>query len=284
MTQSKNKTRKFFGFMLFLLAAFFFCLQMGYLLFHSRFQVEYIHNGLFYIINILIAVSLALAVLLLFTLPKKTKVISAVGISVFLLANIALLITEGSKVKHIVSISPDSHVLLIKENEKTGQAVYYRIYFSFLARAKETLPQEIAGNYKVKWLENDIAAITYKDADNRIQQFIGTYGDRGDGGSYYNIGPSIQGNWKGEKIKVISKPDGIMVIQNNEVQTFDWEHTKQFGTLAIVLMEDGQAAWTISLKESFNADQNVPRSKSEQISLYKATTDENEPVTLQYSM
>src|SRR5699024_6724787 len=85
----------------------------------------------------------------------------------------------NQKIKNITSVSPDlKHVLSIKENIETGNAIYYISYYGILARPKEKLPYETIGDFKVEWLAHDVAAVTYKTVDNTIQQYIGTYGDR----------------------------------------------------------------------------------------------------------
>lgn len=66
---------------------------------------------------------------------------------------------------------------------------------------------------KVEWLANDVAAVTYKTADHKTQQFIGTYGDRGSGRSYYYVGAEIHGKWEGGNAEVISDQEGITVTQ-----------------------------------------------------------------------
>lgn len=198
MKQNENKRTKMMGWTLLLVALGFFCLQMGYFFVHARFQVEYIDNRIFYVINILCVISLASAMLLLLSITKRWKMIGACMTAVFIVLNGVLLVVNNNEVKNIVSISPDfKHVLSIKENTKSGEAVYYRSYYNILARPKERLPYDTGGEFNVEWLAKDVAAVTYKTADNSIQQFIGTYGDRGSGSSYYYVGPEIHGNWVG---------------------------------------------------------------------------------------
>ncbi|MDR9794096.1 hypothetical protein GBG21_03225 [Aeribacillus pallidus] len=71
-----------------------------------------------------------------------------------------------------------------------------RSYYGILARPKERLPYKTDGEFKVEWLANDIAVVTYKTVDHTIQQFIGTYGDRGYGRFYYYAGAEIHGRWR----------------------------------------------------------------------------------------
>lgn len=281
MKQKNDNVNKIIGWILFLCAIVFFSLQMGYLFVHERYQIEYVDNRLFYIINILGLLCLFLANLLLYKLTKKLKFI-CIGIAgIFIIVQIGLLVDSNEKINNITSISPNlTHVFSIKKNVTTMDAVYYRSYYGILARPKEILPDEINGEYKVEWLANDIAAFTYQSAENTIQQFIGTYGDRKDGLSYYYVGAEIQGIWQGENVEVISSQEGISVTENNKMEMFPWDNIEQFGTLAVVLKNDNEASWTIALKENFEVHSDASTPTVGNISLYKATMNKNKPVIL----
>ena len=283
MKQNKDNWTKGLGWFLFVFSIGFFCLQMGYLFVHARFQVEYIDNRLFYMINILCVICLGLAILLLLTLTNKLKtIISGIGV-LFIIVNGVLLVERNQEIRNITSISPDfKQIFSIKQNVASGEAVYYRSYYGILARPKETLPNEIIGEYQVEWLANDIAAFTYQAADNAIQQFIGTYGDRKNGTSYYYVGAEIHGFWQGDNIEVVSSQDGISVTENNQTELFEWDNIHQFGTLAVVLRKDNEAVWTISLDENFKVHSDASKPTVGNISLYKASMEENAPYTLDY--
>ncbi|MGE8205896.1 hypothetical protein ACQKP0_15180 [Heyndrickxia sp. NPDC080065] len=283
MKQNNVEMKKIWGWALFLFTIVFFSVQMGFLFLHSRYNVEYSDNRIFYMINIFIVICLSIAVLLLVTLTKMWKWFGACIIVIFTIVNIVLLFKSNHQIKNIVRISPDfKHVLSIKENTKTGEAIYYRTYYGILARPKESLPYKTVGAFKVKWLAKDISAVTYKASDHSIHQYIGTYGDRGGRHSYYYVGAELHGQWRSENAEVISNTEGITVVNNGEVEKFDWENIVQFGTLAVVLMKNNQAVWTISLNENFEVHSAASMPPSGEISLYKATMENNEPITLHY--
>ena len=284
MKQNKSKRNRIIGWTLLCLAIGFCCLQMCYLFISAKYQVEYIDNRLFYIINILCIVFLTLAILLLITLTKKLKIIGASIVVVFIVVHISMLVSSNQTVKNITSISPNwMHILSIKENIEKGEIVYYRNYYSILALPKERLPFESRGEFQVEWLANDIAAVTYEAKDNTIQQFIATYGDRGSGSSYYYVGAEIHGHWQGENIKVISDTEGISVIQNDKTELFEWDNIQQFGTLAVILKKNNEAVWTISLNEDFEVHSDASDSTVGNISIYEATMEKNKQITLRYS-
>jgi len=274
--------RKICGWILFLLSIGFFCLQMGYLLVHSRFQVEYSDNRIFYVVNILCVLFAGLAIHFLVSIAKKAKMLGGGMLLLFIFINVGLLFYSNQQIKNIVSLSPNlKHILSIKETTETGEAIVYRTYFGILARPKERLPYPITKEYKVDWLAKDVAAFTYKAKDDSIHQYIGTYGDRG-GGGYYYVGPSIYGNWKGNNTEVISNQEGISVFSNGKMEKFDWEHIVQFGTLAVVLTANDQAVWTIFLNGNFEIHSAATVPPTGEISLYKATMEKIEPIKLYY--
>lgn len=284
MKQSSTTLNRITGWTLFIMAMGLFSLQLGFLVLQTKYNVEYIDNRLFYGINIGIAICLSATIGLLIKQTNKGRLIGSSIIFIFILINIFFLYGSHKQVNNIVRISPDyKHVLSIKENRKTGEAFYNKTSYGVFARPKESLPYRTTGNFKVDWLAKDVAAVTYKATDNTIHQYIGTYGDRGGGSSYYYVGPSIQGQWKGKDAKVISDTRGITVIYNGAVDVFNWNQVVQFGTLAVVLTRDNQAVWTISLNENFevHSDSSIPQSG--EISLYKATMKNNKPITLQYT-
>ena len=277
---NSKRIRTIAGWGLFLFAAGFFVLQMGYLYLHANFQVEYTDNRLFYVINMVIAISHEGAVFFLFCIGKRWKSAGSAFIIVFIILNGIVLVLHQNQIKNITSISPDfKHVLSIKENTETNEAVYYRTKFWIFARPKDYLQYETDRTFKVKWLENDVAAVTYGVQGGRIHQYVGTYGDRGSGMSYYYVAPSIQGIWQGDNKKVISDAEGISVEYDGVTEHFNWENIIQYGTLAVVLVENDEAKWTISLNQNFRVN-SVPLAG--EITLYEATMEENDPVVMYY--
>lgn len=282
MKQTKH-IQQTLGWILFLLAIGFFGMQLAYFYGYERFQVEYIDDRLFYMINIMFIVSLFFANLLLFKRRKKYQLIGAGLVVLFIVVHVMLLMGGQNKINNITSISPNfKHVLSIKENVESGEATYYRSYYGILGRPKEPLPTEISGDMQVEWLADDVAAVTYQAPDQKLQQFIATYGDRGGGTSYYYVGAEIHGRWQGDHVEVISDEEGITVKENNQVEQYPWDNIEQFGTLAVVLMDNNEAAWTISLNENFEVHSGAPQPTVGNISLYKATMDENDPIILDY--
>ncbi|MGG4168922.1 hypothetical protein ABEW00_15885 [Rossellomorea vietnamensis] len=276
--------KKIIGRILFILSIALFIFQMGYLFLHASYELEYIDNRLFYAFNILIVVGMFVSIFLLFPIRKPWKIISPVTASILILLQGGLIVNHSQQIKQIVSFSPDmKNQFVLKEDRKTGEAVYYRTYYRFFARPKEVLPYETQGKFKLKWLENDIAALTYRASDNSIHQYIGTYGARDSGISYTYVGPTIQGQWKGNDVRIDSTPKGISIDYHGKSgPNYDWDNVVQFGTIAIVLMRDGEAEWTIGLNENFQSHSNDPKPPSGEITLYRASMDRVESVRLKF--
>ncbi|TYS90091.1 hypothetical protein [Rossellomorea aquimaris] len=278
-----KSTKKITGRVLFILSITLFIFQMGYLFLHATYKVEYIDNRLFYLFNILIIIGMAASIFILFTLPKTWKVLSSVVVAILILLQGGLIIHHGQQTTQVVSFSPGmKNQFVLKEDIGTGKAAYYRTYYRILARPKEVLPYQTKGEFKVKWLEKDIAVLTYPAADNSIHQYIGTYGARDSGISYSYVGPTIQGQWKGDGARIDSTTEGISIDHDGKIEKYNWDNVVQFGTIAIVLVHDGEAEWTIGLNENFQSHSNDPNPPAGEITLYQASLESVEPVRLTF--
>ena len=176
MKQNRNRVLTILGWVLFLLAIGLFIIQMGYLLLQDKFQMEYIDNRLFYMINLSIVTCLYGAVSILFNFTKRFKAITTGFTGVFIIMTLFLLVQSNKEVKNIISISPDAKNVFAIKNTLGAEDIYYRAYYGILARPKAILPYPITGDYHVEWLANDVAAFTYQSNDNKVQTFVGTYG------------------------------------------------------------------------------------------------------------
>jgi len=272
-----NSSKRLIGWISFVIAIIFFCLQMIYFYLHAKFLVEYSDNRIFYVLNIAIAILLGLSMMVLFTIKKIWKFISLTILLLFILINTTLLFKHP--VLQIVSASPDfKNIFVVKEIG--GEAKYYRTYYGIFARQKEVLPYQLKGEYKIDWLTNDVAAMTYKALDESIHQYIGTYGDRGSGNSYYYVGSALHGEWSGSNSLISTHTEGITVEHAGSKETFNWDKIVQFGTLAVVLVDGHEAKWTIALNDDFKIDSNSGIGVAGTISLSQASMEDKEILIL----
>lgn len=271
MKQNKKKLLLVLGWILILIALGLLSIQLIYLILHRKFQIEYIDNRLFYIINIFVFICIFISLRVLNVFKEKLKALSAILFTLLVVFNIVLSIQDNRNIKNIVSISPDfKHVFSVKNNQKNNEAIYYRDYYKILARPKEIIELEISDNNDIKWLANDIAVLTSYDGE-QPNIFIGTYGDRNDAVSYYDVAAEIQGIWENEDVRVKSSPDGVQITENNRSIDFQWKDIEQYGTLAIVLRKDHEDSWVIALNKDFKVQSDASKDLVGSISLYNAS-------------
>ena len=243
--------------------AFTFLLQIGYLFVLKPRSYEYISDILFYIINEIIIITLGLIFLTLVNIKKNfiKNIITYVFLVILTIINITFMINNGFENKWIVEFSKDfSSELVLKKNNQTGEITYYKNTKVLFAKDKEVFSNEVEGPIKTQWLTNDICSITYKDKEGTLNEFVATYGDRGNGISYYYVTNAIVGEWQvfsqyGEETKVIVDSKGITIKKDGKEELFSYEDCKQYGTTAIVLYKNNIPCYVIALNEDCKLDE-----------------------------
>ena len=240
-----------------------FLLQIGYLIFLKPRSYVYVSDLLFYMINEIIILTCSL---IFFTLVKiKKNFIKNIVISILLVIlsviNIAFMINNGFENKWIVEFSKDfSSQLVLKKNKKTGEITYYKNTKVLFAKDEEIFSNEVEGAIKTQWLTNDICSITYKNKDGNLEEFVATYGDRGNGISYYYVTNTIVGNWQnfsqyGDDVKITVDSKGITIKKDEKEELFKFEDCKQYGTIAVVLYKNDVPCYVIALNENCELDE-----------------------------
>ena len=243
--------------------AFTFLLQIGYLFVLKPRSYEYISDILFYIINEIIIITLGLIFLTLVNIKKNfiKNIITYVFLIILTIINITFMINNGFENKWIVEFSKDfSSELVLKKNNQTGEITYYKNTKVLFAKDKEVFSNEVEGPIKTQWLTNDICSITYKDKEGTLNEFVATYGDRGNGISYYYVTNAIVGEWQvfsqyGEETKVIVDSKGITIKKDGKEELFSYKDCKQYGTTAIVLYKNNIPCYVIALNEDCKLDE-----------------------------
>ena len=245
------------------LFAFTFLLQMGYVFLLKPRSYEYISDILFYIVNEIIIITLGLIFLTLVNIKKNfiKNIITYVFLLVFTIINMAFMINNGFENKWIVEFSKDfSNELVLKRNNKTGEITYYKNTKILFAKDKEIFTNEVESPIKTQWLTNDICSITYKNKDGNLEEFVATYGDRGNGISYYYVANTIIGSWQsfsqyGKETKVTVDSKGITIKKDEKEELFSYENCKQYGTIAIVLYKNDVPCYVIALNKDCKLDE-----------------------------
>ena len=237
-------------------------LQISYLLLLKPYYYQYASDILFYIINEIIIVTLGLIFLILVNIKKNfvKNVVICVLLIILTIINVAFMINNGFENKWIIEFSKDfSSELVLKRNKKTGEITYYKNTKGLFVKDEEILSNEVE-EIKTQWLTNDICSITYKDKKGNLQEFVATYGDRGNGRSYYYVINSIMGEWQefsqyGDENKVIVDSKGITIVKDGKEELFSYEESKQYGTIAVVLYKNNNPCYVIALNEDCKLDE-----------------------------
>ena len=260
--QKIKKVKKTIGIISVIILIFSLLVQGAYIFVLKKHDFEYVIDILEYIINELTIVSATISIVLLIKNKRIKDIITCILCVVFSIINIAFMFNNGFKNKCIVSFSSDfSNELVLKVNKDTGAIRLYRNPKLFLfAKEKEQFEYELDGEIKRQWLETDICVITYKDKDGNLREFVVTYGDRGNGISYYYVTTALIGNWKvftqyGNATQMTVDSKGITIKKNEKSELFEYEDCKQYGTIALVLYKNNVPKYVIGLDKNCKIDE-----------------------------
>lgn len=255
-----QKVKKRIGVISIIIFVFALILQIVYLIIFKRHNYEYVIDALEYIINQIMILSATSSIILLLK-KKKINIIIYFMAVIFTIANIAFLCNNGLKNKSVVSFSKDfSNELILKINNDTGSIKLYRNAKLFIfAKENEQFDYELKGRIKKQWIENDICGITYKDKNNKLREFVVTYGDRGDGVSYYYVLNALLGNWQvfttnGKLTQMLVDSKGIKITKDGKSEIFEYNECKQYGTIALVLYKNEVPKYVIGLDKNCEID------------------------------
>lgn len=255
-----QKVKKRIGVISIIIFVFALILQIVYLIIFKRHNYEYVIDALEYIINQIMILSVTSSIILLLK-KKKINIIIYFMAVIFTIANIAFLCNNGLKNKSVVSFSKDfSNELILKINNDTGSIKLYRNAKLFIfAKENEQFDYELKGRIKKQWIENDICGITYKDKNNKLREFVVTYGDRGDGVSYYYVLNALLGNWQvftrnGKPTQMLVDSNGIKITKDDKSEIFEYNECKQYGTIALVLYKNEVPKYVIGLDKNCEID------------------------------
>jgi len=179
------------------------------------------------------------------------------------------MINNGFENNCIIDFSSGfSNQLVLKQNKETGATTLYKDAKILFARPKEQFSYEVEGKIKRQWLTKDICSLTYMDKNNNLREFVATYGDRGDGISYYYVTAALRGDWQvftqnGNSTKLLADTKGITINKNGESEFFEYSDCKQFGTIALVLYNKEIPRYVIALNEDCEIDSNTNIIKKE---------------------
>lgn len=262
--QEKKKSYQKFKFILalFLSISIVSCLvlQLGYLIVLKRFGFEYIYNQMEIVFYIIIICGLITIYILLKKDIKQCIVLLVSSIALTFIVYIFL--SNQSSLQVIDSYSPNFQNRAVLKYD-TLQKKIYEYHYTYLCFAKKSDTASISFmmNKKGYWLTNDCYILTYKDQSQNQQAYITTFGDRGDGISYFNIAPALQGEWfnvnEGETKTYMNVEKGEITIKTNDkLYTYTASEIKQNGTIALTLYQGELPKYVIVLNENCQLDEN----------------------------
>lgn len=250
-------------------------LQIGYFAVLKRFEFEYIHSMNQIIFNLIILCCLFIN----YCLIKKKNI----KIQYVLIGCLGVIISifglhSFQKTEEISSFSSNlkNRAVLKYDDDQHRLDIYHYTYLCF-ARKSDTVATEING-YHGKWLTNDCYVFTYSNEENQRKVNVSTFGDRGDGISYFNIFPTLQGEWfnknNGETKTYLKESAGQLTLKiKNKTQYFDASETKQNGTIALTLSKDEEAQYIIVLDENCILNDDNLLDKNGTIQVYNLQKD-----------
>ena len=251
-------------------------LQLGYLVILKRFEFEYIHSMNQIIFNLIILCCLFIN----YCLIKKKKIkiqYALIGCLGFVVISI-FGFQYFQKDEEISSFSSNlkNRAVLKYDDDQHRLDIYHYTYLCF-ARKSDTVSTEMKG-YHGKWLTNDCYVFTYNNEENQKKVYVSTFGDRGDGISYFNIFPTLQGEWfnknNGETKTYLKESAGQLTLKiKNKTQYFDADETKQNGTIALTLSKDEKAQYIIALDENCILNEDNLLDKNGTIQIYNLQND-----------
>ncbi|WP_418749680.1 helix-turn-helix domain-containing protein [Faecalibacillus intestinalis] len=251
-------------------------LQLGYFAVLKRFGFEYIHSMNQIIFNLIILCCFFLNYCLI---KKKNIKIQYVLIGCLGVIIISIFgFQYFQKTEEISSFSSNlkNRAVLKYDDDQHRLDIYHYTYLCF-ARKSDTVATEING-YHGKWLTNDCYVFTYSNEENQRKVNVSTFGDRGNGISYFNIFPTLQGEWfnknNGETKTYLKESAGQLTLKiKNKTQYFDASETKQNGTIALTLSKDEEAQFIIVLDENCILNDDNLLDKNGTIQVYNLQKD-----------
>ena len=274
-----KKVKKIIGIISVIIFILSLLLQLGYIFILKEHDYEYVIDSLMYIVNEIIIISATLFIVLLFKYNKVRNISIYVVCTILTIINLLFFFNDGLENKCIVDFSSNfSNQVVLKQNRKSGVTTLYKNAMVLFARPKENFSYSVKGDIKVQWLEQDICSLTYMDVDNKIREFVVTYGDRGNGISYYYVWGTFVGKWRefsqyGEPVVLKANEKKVQIIINGESQEYTYAQDKQYGTLAIVLYNEETPEYIISLDKNCTLDKNDIINDGGTITLTKVSMD-----------
>lgn len=199
----------------------------------------------------------------------------------FAIMGILLLLPSAAVALGVTScISPTGKILALQRDWENGIVTDLHSGTQF--------PYPVVGRMKEQWLTGDCCAVTYQTIDGSTHVYLATYGDRGDGLSYYYVENALYGTWRenqsltdpGYQLSHTGETGGVQVTPGDR---YGWTYRNnvQFGTLGLALCdEDGLPQWVVVLGKNYAFDENDLPAAGSNIVLCPVSMEATTPITL----
>lgn len=216
-----------------------------------------------------------------FVQEKPSRASRGLGRILFAAVGVLLLLPSAAVALGVTScISPTGKILTLRRDWETGVVTDLHSHTQF--------PYPAVGRMKEQWLTGDCCAITYQTIDGSTHVYLATYGDRGDGLSYYYVEAALYGTWRenqsvsdpGYQLRHDENTDGVQVTPADR---YGWTYSNnvQFGTIGLALCdEEGLPQWVVVLGRDYTFDEHDLPAAGSTIVLCPVSMDATTPVTL----
>jgi hypothetical protein len=253
-------------------------MQAAYFFYNEKSGYEYIADWMLYAVNALIFIAIYFSVYFYTGVRKRALRTAGIPLGLLMCVNIVFMGLSGFKTDSVIAVSPDLHMMVLKQNPQTGEVTTYRNQHLIFARRYEQLAYTADGPLKTQWLTPDVCAVTYSDTGGDVRQYVGTFGDRASGPFYYTVTQAVRGRWSmdaknADDRKITADETGITIMSGGQTEAYSYDDCVQFGTLAVVLCKDGVPRWTIALNQDCNVNSLRTLDDGCTITLCRVSTD-----------
>ena len=220
-----------------------FAVLLGYKVVLQRIGFEMIFDGMEIVLWLLLVICAGI-IFIIYRYPLSLKkLLYVVGVSCIVLGVIFYIGQQFSNQRTIFSLSPNlSKQLVLKQDKGQGKLSYYHYTYFLFAKETDQILCDTHTQIDTHWITNDCNMITYQEQGIE-KVYIATFGSRGNDISYYNVLPSMSGNWTN---KHDGDPQYRMSIQTGEIciqykdtkEKLKPEYATQNGTIAVTLYDE----------------------------------------------
>lgn len=217
-------------------------LLLGYKVVLQRVGFEMIFDGMEVVMWLLLVICVGFIGMISHYQLQLKKRLCVLGISCIVLVGGFYIGQQFSNQRTIFSLSPNlSKQLVLKQDKQQGKLSYYHYTYFLFAKETDQIICDTDTQIDTNWITNDCNIVSYKEKD-KDKIYVATFGSRGSDISYYNVLPSMSGQWRNKNESdpqyQMSIQAGEMSIQYKDIEEkLNAKYSKQNGTIAVTLYD-----------------------------------------------